>query len=131
MHRLRSKSTVHRFRFAALLICLKCLLAPTSAGILVYSFIINDDRLTMIGLSLVLATVVIGITQWFVSARTNCPLCMTTVLAEKKCTKHRLARTVFGSHRLQVALSILFQNSFRCPYCHEPTAMQARPQSRR
>ena len=126
MHRLRSTSTVHRFRFAALLLCLKCLLTPASAGVLVYSFIINDDHLTLIGLCMALTTIFLVIAHWIVAARTNCPLCMTAVLAEKRCSKHRMARTFLGSHRLRVALAILFKNSFRCPYCHEPTAMEAR-----
>ena len=28
-----------------------------------------------------------------------------------------------GSHRLRVALAILFKNRFRCPYCNETTAL--------
>ena len=32
-----------------------------------------------------------------------------------------------GSHRLRVALRILFRGSFVCPYCNEPTSIEARP----
>ena len=31
-----------------------------------------------------------------------------------------------GSHRLRVALAILFKNQFRCPYCNESTALELR-----
>ena len=55
---------------------------------------------------------------------------MTPVLAKKDCTKHRHARTFLGSHRLRVALAILFRNSFRCPYCNESTILEVRGQSR-
>jgi len=37
-----------------------------------------------------------------------------------------LRRSVMGSHRLRVALAILFKNQFRCPYCNESTALELR-----
>jgi hypothetical protein len=40
--------------------------------------------------------------------------------------KHPKARSVMGSHRLRVALAILFKNRFRCPYCNESTEMEIR-----
>jgi hypothetical protein len=126
MHRLRSKSAIHRFRFAAMLFCAKCVMIPISGVLLTYSIIIHDDQLTILSMELVLLTVVVAFLQWLIAARTSCPLCMTPVLAKKGCTKHRQARTAFGSHRLRVALAILFKNSFRCPYCHEPTALEVR-----
>lgn len=129
MHRLRSKSAIHRFRLAAFLLCLRWLLAPTSAAVLTYSIVIHDRELILLALGMVLLTVVVAILQWLLASRTNCPLCMTPVLAKKRCTKHRHARAFLGSHRLRVALAILFRNSFRCPYCHEPTALEVRKTS--
>ncbi len=131
MHRLRNRSAVYRFRFAALLLCVKCLITPVAAGVLVYSFVISDDRITLVGLILALGATLVVLIQWLVAVRTNCPLCMTAVLAEKRCSKHRHSRTFLGSHRLRVALAILFTNSFRCPYCHEPTAMEVRQRHHR
>ena len=58
------------------------------------------------------------------------PLVLTPVLASKDCAKHRRARTFLGSHRLRVALSILFKNTFRCPYCWEKSAMTVRSRRR-
>ena len=126
MHRLRSKSAILRLRIASLLICAKCLLVPLSASLLIYSIMVHDDGLTLISLGIILLTALVVILQWLIAARTNCPLCMTAVLAQKGCTKHRNARTFLGSHRLRVALAILFTNSFRCPYCHEPSVLEVR-----
>lgn len=126
MHRLRTHSAIHRLRLAAVLLCLKWTLAPVSLCTLVYSIMIDDRNLTMIALGMVLLVFLMLILQCMISAKTNCPLCMTPVLAVKGCTKHRQAKPLFGSHRLRVALSILFKNSFRCPYCHEPTVLEVR-----
>jgi hypothetical protein len=51
---------------------------------------------------------------------------MMPVMVNKRCAKHGKARTVLGSHRLRVALSILFRNAFNCPYCMESTAVRVR-----
>jgi hypothetical protein len=126
MHRLRSKSAIHRFRFAAVLLCAKCLLVPITAILLLYSVFINDRELILIGMGLILLIALVVILQWLIAARTGCPLCLTPVLAKKGCMKHRHARSVLGSHRLRVAIAILFKNSFRCPYCNEPTVLEVR-----
>ena len=60
------------------------------------------------------------------AAKTRCPLCLTPVLATKGCSKHRNARTLLGSHRLRVAMSVLFKGRFYCPYCHEPSVLEVR-----
>lgn len=126
MHRLKSTSSIRRFRFAAFLLCVKYVLLPVSLGILGWSVITSDHSLAMLGSQMVLVTVLIAILQWLIAAHTGCPLCMTAVLARKHCVTHRHARTILGSHRLRVALTILFRNSFCCPYCHEPTEMKVR-----
>lgn len=63
---------------------------------------------------------------FFVGGRARCPLCMMPPLRNQSCSKHRNAGKVLGSFKLSVALSVLFQNRFRCPYCGEPTAMEVR-----
>ena len=126
MHRLRSKSAIHRFRFAAVLLCAKCVLVPFTLCLLLYSVIMNDRELIFISMGLLLLIGLVVILQWLIAARTGCPLCLTPVLAKKGCMKHRHARSVFGSHRLRVAIAILFKNSFRCPYCNEPTVLEVR-----
>ena len=99
---------------------------PLSGAILIYSIVIHDDELTLWAMGLVLLTTLTVILQWLIASRTCCPLCLTPVLAAKNCAKHRHARSFLGSHRLRVALAVLFRNSFRCPYCHEPTALEVR-----
>ena len=127
MHRFPSKSTINRFRFVvALLVCFKFLAVPVVAGLLIYSFIQDDSKLTIIALCLGIACVLMCIIQWSLATRARCPLCLTPVLASNGCSKHRNARTLLGSYRLRVAAMILFRDSFDCPYCHEPAAMEVR-----
>lgn len=126
MHRLPSHSVIQRFRLAALLLLAKCLLAPAAVGVMIHSIIDRDMELTWLGIGLIALTVLVVILQWLVSMRTNCPLCMTPVLATKDCVKHRDALTFLGSHRLRVAFGILCINRFRCPFCGEPTILEVR-----
>lgn len=126
MHRFQSKSTILRFRLTALLLVLKCVLVPLVGGLLLYGLIEGDRKFLIIALSLGFATFLLAMLQWIIAARTRCPLCMTPVLASKGCAKHRHARKFLGSFRLRVALSVLFRDSFLCPYCHERSAMMVR-----
>lgn len=126
MHRFQSRSTIVRFKFASLLLCLKWLLAPVAIGLLVYSIIKHDMDLTWVAIGLGGATIFALILQWILASRTRCPLCLTPVLATKGCSKHRHAKTVLGSYRLRVSLAVLFKGSFRCPYCNEPSVMEVR-----
>lgn len=131
MHRLKSTSTVYRFRLAAFLLCGKYLLFATTGVILIHALIDNNPELAELSVVLMGLTVLVAILQWLLAARTGCPLCLTPVLARKKCVTHRHAKTFLDSHRLRVALEILFCNSFHCPYCHEPTVMEARSKKHR
>lgn len=126
MHQLRSANIVRRFRFAALFLSAKLLFAASSAVVVaVASFQINRD-LMGIGLGLGVLAVLCGVLRFWASSHNCCPLCMTPVLSNRFCSKHRRVRKIFGSYRLVVALSILFRNSFHCPYCNEQTAMKVR-----
>jgi hypothetical protein len=126
MHRFASPSVVTRFKIAGLLFILGALMIPVVIGILVYSIMTDDMELTKISIVLVALTVLVAILQFTVGLRTRCPLCMTPVLASKGCSKHRHARSLLGSYRLRVALSIFSRNSFRCPYCNESAEMEVR-----
>jgi hypothetical protein len=126
MHRFQSESVIRRFRLAAFLFCLKLTLYPLAGGVLIYSLWKSDRELTIVSIGLLALTVLVVILQWLVSARARCPLCLTPVLAAKKCSKHRNARPFLGSYRLRAALAILFRGWFHCPYCNEPCAMEVR-----
>ncbi len=111
---------------AALLVCMKCVMAPLAILIFIYGFLKHDESSVIAGLALAFGTLLVVVAQWIFAARTNCPLCITPVLMPKGCAKHRDARRFLGSHRLHVALSILFTGSFRCPYCGETCVLQVR-----
>ena len=114
-----------------MLLVANCMLMPAAAGVLIHSFIIHDPEQSLIGLGMLLLGGIVVLMQWLVSNRANCPLCMTPVLRNKDCTKHRSAKTLLGSHRLRVAVSLLCTGRFRCPYCGEPTLLEVRhPRSR-
>ncbi len=126
MHRLPSASTVTRFRLASFLYCSIYLIAASGIGVLGYSIWIDQHRLTLIGMGLIGLALLVTLIQRIISVRARCPLCLVAPLVGKACSKHRTARKLFGSHRLRVATSILFKGSFHCPFCGEPTAMEAR-----
>lgn len=126
MHHPRSHSAIWSFRIAAFLLVGNYLLALIAVGILIHSFFFDNRQWIMVGASLAIVCLFLVIAQWISASRTFCPLCKTPVLAPKACTKHRRSKTFMGSHRLLVAMGILFKSSFRCPYCNEPTAMELR-----
>jgi hypothetical protein len=126
MHKMPSTHAIRRIRFAAVLLLAYFLLAPAAAAVLMHSFIIQDTDLAWIGLGMFVLAGLLVLLQWLVSTRANCPLCMTPVLANKGCAKHRTAKSLLGSHRLRVAVSLLCTSRFRCPYCGEPTQLEVR-----
>lgn len=126
MHRFQSQSIITRFKIASLLLCLKLLLIPGVLGLLVYSILKGDHQLTYAAMAAAAGILLMTIVQFLIAARARCPLCMTPVLATKRCSKHRKARTFLGSYRLRVALAVLFRGSFSCPYCNEPSVMEVR-----
>lgn len=119
-------TVVMRFRFAAFLLVGNCLFAAIAAGLLIHSVMSDNRGMTLIGSGLAILVLILIVVQWIAATGAGCPLCRTPVLAPKRCMKHRKARTLLGSHRLRVAAAILFKNSFRCPYCNEPTGMDLR-----
>jgi hypothetical protein len=126
MHRFQSRSTLIRLRFAALLLGLKYLLVPAAIGLLIGAIVYDSRHWMLIAVGLGGITILTMIVQWLLAARPRCPLCLTPILASKRCSKHRRAQTTLGSHRLRVALAILFRGRFFCAYCNEPSVMEVR-----
>ncbi len=126
MHNLRSKNTIRRFKFAALLSCMKVALIPIVIGMIIYSLINLDPYWVSVTAGLVAFTLLISVLLWFFSIDVRCPLCMTPFMAKPGCAKHRRARTYMGSYRIPVATGILFKSRFTCPYCNERTAIKVR-----
>ncbi len=126
MHKLPSAASVRRFRLAAFLLCAKCILVPVAVVVIAVAVTVQNQALIFAGFGMFFLTAVIVLLQWLISTRTQCPLCMTPVLAKKGCVKHRHARRTLGSHRLRVAIGVLFSGMFRCPYCNELTSIKVR-----
>lgn len=113
-------------RLAALLVCAKCIAVPLVAACLIRSLVFHDLPMVCRSLVVMGGVLLMIMAQWIVASRANCPLCMTPVLGNKQCNKHRRARKLLGSYRLRVAFQILTQNKFDCPYCSEPTELKVR-----
>lgn len=126
MHKLPNKTSIIRFRVAALMVCVKTLLI--FATILVYacSFITQLQELATIGLLLAGSIVILFPIRLAITSTCQCPLCRVPVLSGKGCSKNMKAKSFLGSYRLRVALQILLKNRFRCPYCNETTEIKSR-----
>lgn len=126
MHRFRSPSTIFRFRFAAILVCLKFLAVPLTIFFLIRGSLTWEHDELVIAAALFFASVVLTIATWVVSRRTHCPLCHVAVFGSSACSKNSKARRLFGSHALHVAICTLLKGRLRCPYCGEPIALELR-----
>ncbi len=130
MHRFRSSSTIYRFTIAAALLLLGYPLALATLLLLGYSLLHNNRELTILVTLLGGLTLSIFTVQWVIARRTQCPLCMTPVLATKHCAKHRKACKLLGNYRLYAAFAVVFRGKFTCPYCNERSELKLR-ESRR
>jgi hypothetical protein len=115
-----------RIRLAALMFVVQFVILGGSVAVLAYAGLMDERDLAIGGAFGLLAGILMILLWWLLASRANCPLCMMPVMVNKRCAKHGKARTVLGSHRLRVALSILFRNAFNCPYCMESTAVRVR-----
>ena len=130
VHSLRSQASVIRLRLAALTMVFKVLLLLVSLGVIAYAYAMDERDLAVYGVFGLLGGLVLVLVSWALASRANCPLCQMPVMVNKRCAKHSKARTAFGSHRVRVALAILFTNSFHCPYCMEATAVRVHSRRR-
>ena len=126
MHRLPSDSIKRKFRIAAFLVLLRWVSIPVAIGYLAYG-LSTREHWWLVGAAIAGGMAVIfGAVNLAMGGKIKCPLCMMPPLLGRRCSRHRTAKTAFGSHHLLVALHVLAKGSFRCPYCGEPTAMKAR-----
>ena len=125
MHRLPSAHIVTKFRIASLLVIVAFLSIPVILWKMLCGFYLGREWFVWAGVALVICLSCM-VTKFLIGSRLRCPLCMMPPLSNRGCARHRNANRLLGSYKLAVAASILFRNRFRCPYCGEPTAMQAR-----
>ena len=129
MHRLPSTHIINKFRIASFLVVMKFLTIPVALWFFLSGVFVAHDRFLWAGLAF-LAYFACKVMHFLISSRLRCPLCMMPPLSSRGCARHRSASRVFGSYKLAVAGSILFKDSFRCPYCGEPTMMAVRKRGR-
>ena len=91
---------------------------------------VDNTYLVYIGAGTTFVGFFLAILQLLVASRARCPLCLTPVLAAKTCSRHRNAKTLFGSYRARVALTIIFKKQFYCPYYNEPTLLRLKNSAR-
>jgi hypothetical protein len=130
MHHPSSTSAARLLRIASLLLLGSRLMIPIAAGLILVALLSTDNRLMIYGLGVAFMSVFLIVAQWIAAFHAGCPLCRTPVLAPMGCMRHRKARRFLGSYQMRVALSIMFTERFRCPYCNEPTAMDVRERFR-
>lgn len=126
MHRFHSSSAINRIRLVSVLLCLKYVGAAAATSLVVYSLVEDNGERLVAGAVIGVAAFLALLTEWMFAEKTRCPLCLTPVLKEKSCSKHRHAKTFLGSFRLRVALAVMVKGSFRCPYCNEPSVLKVR-----
>ncbi len=131
MHLLRSLSQMRAFQISASLVFLNIIFLFIAVCIIIHSIVLIDGVRTLIGFGFAAFAMLLELFRALLFGHCRCPICMANVLNPFNRTPHREARTLIGSHRLPVAISILFQNSFRCPSCNEPTAIRLHPQARK
>jgi hypothetical protein len=115
----------------SLFLVLMFLSLPLAVGFFLYGCYARDATWMQIAGIFLAAGFVLKVLSFMLARRLKCPLCMAVPLINLGCAKHKSAQALFGSHKLVVAISVLFWEKFRCPYCGETTGMNVRERSRR
>ncbi len=126
MHRFHSSAAVFRFRFTALLGLLLWVLVPLCVLDFARALVADEWAEVPAGAWRMAAVVPLFVLRGVLARSCRCPLCRVPVLGSPGCSKNRAARRLLGSYRLRVSLATLFRGCFRCPYCNEPVALEAR-----
>lgn len=126
MHQFRNKSTVFWIRISALSFFLWLLSAIALAVLTGYAVLHATHEMMLMLLSGIGVFVLTWLLYMLGASMCKCPLCRSGPLSSKRCARHRNARRLLGSYRMRVAAGVLFTNSFRCPYCGEPTRCQVK-----
>ncbi len=126
MHKLQSHTTIIRYRLISCFFLIRIFLSLVALPLAAYGLFTDHRQLVIAGLATVFFAVVVRVLEWSLAGKVRCPLCMTPVMRNMGCSRHRRARRLLGSYRLRVAIGVLFRDRFTCPYCNEPTAIQVR-----
>ncbi len=92
-------------------LCSLCLLA--------WGGLHSDASHILLGVEFFGLAVLVQVLVFAIGRHTQCPLCMTPILGNASCAKHRRVRSILANHRLKVAWDVLFSKQLICPYCNE------------
>lgn len=131
MHRLSSKRAVMNLRMAAASLLGFIGFAIAVPNLLLISFVTSDRVMSVFALWCGAIAGSLYVLYLLFASGVRCPLCHVRMIARNLCSINRRAKSTLGSHRLRVALGVLFMRCFRCPYCGEATEVRARDRSGR
>lgn len=126
MHRYRTIRPIFWIRLCSIFYLLSWLYSFALLFFTFYAVLHHTHEIMMnllVGIGIYVA---LWILYAWTSSLSKCPLCRSGPMSNKRCAKHRNARKTLGSYRLTVALSVIFLNCFRCPYCGEPTRLKVK-----
>jgi len=126
MHRYRSLRPIIWIRLSSIFYLLSLLYSFALFGFTFYAVLHHTHEIMLQLLYGIGGYVSLWILYVWTSSLSKCPLCRSGPMSSKRCARHRSARKIFGSYRLTVALSVIFLNRFRCPYCGESTRLQVK-----
>lgn len=128
---LPSRFAVLRYKLSALGCILLLIVFPCAVGMGCYTMFVMEAAPASIALKLIGLAAILFLVHWILSLHARCPRCLTGSFTRRSFSRHGSARSLLGSHRLRVAVSVVFRNHFQCPYCGELTATKARQKSTR
>lgn len=126
MQLLPSRKTVLTYKLTALAWMLLLVLVPCAVGMGFYTMFVMDRATAALALQIIGLALLVFVLHWLFSLRALCPRCLAGSFSRRSCSRHGSSRGLLGSHRLRVAVSVIFRNQFQCPYCGEYTAVKAR-----
>lgn len=126
MQLLPSRFTVMSYKLSALGWVLILLLVPCAVGAGLYTMFVMERAPAAVALKLIGISLLVFVLHWLFSLRALCPRCLAGSFTRRGCSRHGSSRSLLGSHRLRVAVWVIFRNHFQCPHCGEYTAMKSR-----
>lgn len=126
MNRLRNKRTAIRFfltSWCVVTVWILCVAVVVIGGLAAFA---PDVEWLWLVLATGLSALMLTVLQLALGSTLHCPLCHGRPLFPDRCSLHKTASRIAGSHRLPVALQAAFLKWFRCPYCGEKTEVKSR-----
>lgn len=126
MHRFRFRADIRKFKLVCLLFLLRGIGALSLVPVLVIGLVVGKVQWLWASGGILAATLTISLLFLLMRDGPQCPICKGRIMSHVSCVKHRKARRLLGSYRLQIVVSAIFTGSFRCQYCGEPTKLESR-----